>query len=84
MFKTANSSPIYQLKKYYPDIYSVLLSKEIHECKKIFKQNIEKGIQQELYRKDFTVEENPQYVNLENNKTTVNLTSVVLNWPLSF
>jgi hypothetical protein len=27
----------------------------------------------ELYRKDFTVEENPQYVNLENNKTTVNL-----------
>lgn len=56
MFKTANSSPIYQLKKYYPDIYSVLLSKEIHECKKIFKQNIEKGIQQELYRKDFNIE----------------------------
>ena len=27
----------------------------------------------ELHRKDFTVEENPQYVNLENNKTTVNL-----------
>jgi hypothetical protein len=27
----------------------------------------------ELYRKDFTIEENPQYVNLENNKTTVNL-----------
>jgi hypothetical protein len=27
----------------------------------------------ELYRKDFTIEESPQYVNLENNKTTVNL-----------
>lgn len=30
----------------------------------------------ELYRKDFTIEESPQYVNLENNKTTVNIQSV--------
>lgn len=30
----------------------------------------------ELYRKDFTIEENPQYVNLENNKMTVNIQSV--------
>jgi hypothetical protein len=29
----------------------------------------------ELYRKDFTIDENPQYVNLENNKTTVNIQS---------
>jgi len=29
----------------------------------------------ELYRKDFTIEETPQYVNLENNKTTVNIES---------
>lgn len=55
MFKTANSSPIYQLKKYYPDIYSALLSKEVHECKKLFKYNIEKGIQEGLYRTDFNV-----------------------------
>lgn len=55
MFKAANSSPIYQLRKHYPDIYSALLSKEIHECKELFKQNIEKGIQQELYRKDFNI-----------------------------
>ena len=38
---------------------------------KRLKMNLKKLI--ELYRKDFTVEENPQYVNLENNKTTVNL-----------
>lgn len=56
IFKSANSSPIYQLKKHYPDIFNALLTKEVHECKKIFKQNIEKGIQQESYRKDFNIE----------------------------
>lgn len=56
MFKMANSSPIYQLKKYYPDIYNALLSIEVYACKKVFKQNIEKGIYQELYRKDLNVE----------------------------
>ena len=30
----------------------------------------------ELYRKDFTIDENPQYVNLENNKITINLETV--------
>jgi AcrR family transcriptional regulator len=55
MFKTTNSSPVYQLKKYYPDVYIALLSKEVHECKKIFKLNIEKGIEQGLYRRDFNV-----------------------------
>ena len=30
----------------------------------------------EIYRKDFTIEENPQYVNLENNKITVNIESI--------
>ncbi len=56
MFKMAHSSPIYQLKKHYPDIYSALLSKEVYECRRLFIKNIEKGIQQELYRKDFNIE----------------------------
>lgn len=56
MYKVANSSPIYQLKKHYPDIYCALLSKEVHECKKLFQQNIVKGIQEGVYRKDFDVE----------------------------
>lgn len=30
----------------------------------------------ELYRKDFTIENNPEYVNLENNKISVNIESV--------
>lgn len=56
MFKATNSFPLYQLKKIYPEIYSAVLLKEVHQCKKLFKQNIEKGIQQGLYRKDFIVE----------------------------
>jgi hypothetical protein len=30
---------------------------------------------QEIYRKDFTIEQFPQYVNLENNTFTVNIES---------
>lgn len=56
MFKKANSSPVYQLKEHYQHIYSALLSKEVYECRKLFIQNIEKGIQEELYRKNFNVE----------------------------
>lgn len=56
MFIGIDSSPIYQLKKQYPEIYNALISREVHECKILFKQNIEKGIQQELYRKELNIE----------------------------
>lgn len=56
MFTAMDSSPIYQLKKEYPEIYYALLSREVHECKIRLRQNIEKGIQQELYRKEFNIE----------------------------
>lgn len=54
-FISSKSSPIYQLKKHYPEIYNALISKEIHECKSLFKQNIEKGIQEGLYRNDINL-----------------------------
>lgn len=50
MFKAADTSPAYQLKKHYPEIYDTVMSREINECNAVFKQNIEKGIQQGLYR----------------------------------
>jgi len=75
MFKAVNSSPIYQLKKMYPNIYSALLLKEVHQCKRLFKQNIEKGIQQGLYRKDVSIEHYASFyytlifsLNQENNR----------------
>jgi TetR/AcrR family transcriptional regulator, biofilm operon repressor len=56
MFKSSDASPIYQLKKYYPEIYEKIINNEIEKCNDCFRQNIEKGIQQELYRKDIDIE----------------------------
>ncbi|WP_281238200.1 TetR/AcrR family transcriptional regulator [Flavobacterium praedii] len=56
MFQATDTSPLYQLKKHYPDIYQKVMSREIEECNLCFKQNIEKGIEQELYRKDLNTD----------------------------
>ena len=55
MFKTGEASPAYQLRKHYPEIYDKVISREINECNAVFKQNIERGIQQGLYRKNTPV-----------------------------
>lgn len=55
MFQTIDTSPVYQLKKHYPEIYSKMMANEIEECNAVFTQNIQKGIQQELYRKDVDI-----------------------------
>jgi len=60
MFQAGDTSPAYQLKKHYPEIYNAVMDREINECNLVFKQNIEKGIEQGLYRKDIRVE---TYVN---------------------
>lgn len=56
MFKAADTSPAYQLKKHYPEIYDNVMTREINECNSVFKQNIENGIQQGLYRKDILID----------------------------
>jgi AcrR family transcriptional regulator len=56
MFKTGGTSPAYQLKKHYPEIYNTVMTREINECNTVFKQNIEKGVQQGLYRKDVPID----------------------------
>lgn len=56
MFQVGDASPVYQLKKHYPEIYDFVVSREINECNSTFKQNIDKGIQQGLYRKDIPVD----------------------------
>ena len=56
MFKSADTSPVYQLKKHYPSIFEKVMEKEINECNTLFKNNIEKGIAQGLYRKEIPVE----------------------------
>lgn len=56
MFQGTDTSPLYQLKKHYPEIYQKVMLREINECNMCFRQNIEKGIEQELYRKDLDVD----------------------------
>ena len=56
MFKSTDTSPIYQLKKHYPEIYHDVITREIDECSMVFSQNIKKGIQQGLYRSSINIE----------------------------
>lgn len=56
LFKSSDTSPIYQLKKHYPEIYHNALKFQIEECEFCFRQNIEKGIQQKLYRSDLNID----------------------------
>lgn len=56
MFKNASSSPVYQLKKYYPEIHTKLKKKEIVIFSECIKSNILRGIEQGYYREDINVD----------------------------
>jgi hypothetical protein len=56
MFQNSENSPLFQLKKYYPNIFTTVTQREINQCSQWFRQNILKGIQTGLYRKDLNVE----------------------------
>jgi AcrR family transcriptional regulator len=55
MFKSAESSPIYQLKKHYPEVYAKALSSQIEVCETCFRDNIIKGINEGLYRENLDI-----------------------------
>ncbi|KIO53954.1 TetR/AcrR family transcriptional regulator [Flavobacterium hibernum] len=57
MFKNnSDTSPIYQLKKHYPEIYQNILSYEIDQCSQYFRENIEKGMREKLYREELNID----------------------------
>jgi AcrR family transcriptional regulator len=56
MFNSIETSPSYQLKKHYPEIYQKLISQSKTECHSMFQQNIEKGIQEGLYRNELNIQ----------------------------
>ena len=56
MFKSAESSPIYQLKKHYPEVYAKALTSQIEVCETCFKNNILKGMNEGLYRENLDVD----------------------------
>ncbi|HEU0136853.1 MAG TPA: TetR/AcrR family transcriptional regulator, partial [Flavobacterium sp.] len=50
IFQSAETSPLYQLKKHYPEIYDKVIREELSEGYRYMKHNIEKGIRDGWYR----------------------------------
>ena len=56
MMRATVTSPLYQLKKHYPDIYFKVANRSTNDCKSIFEINIAKGISEGLYRTETNIE----------------------------
>ncbi|RZJ68729.1 MAG: TetR/AcrR family transcriptional regulator [Flavobacterium sp.] len=56
IFQVSDTSPLYQLKKHYPEIYHLTMSQEQHECVRYMRHNIDRGIELGYYRPDTDVE----------------------------
>jgi len=52
IFKKSKTSPMFQLKKYYPKTYEKLIDNEFGIFKECIGNNIENGIEEGLYKKD--------------------------------
>lgn len=73
LFSSADSTPLFQLKKHYPEIYEKVICKENESCDQLFRQNILKGIEGGYYRKDLDVESSIRFyytLILDINETT--------------
>lgn len=56
MFKNSDDSPMYQLEKYYPKTYKKIIYNEFSVFKECITNNLLKGIQENIYRKDINLE----------------------------
>jgi len=56
VFQSAETSPLYQLKKHYPEIYDKVMNQEYEECSRYMKHNIQKGIDQGLFRQNIDID----------------------------
>jgi len=56
MLKNSKASPMYQLKKYYPETYAKLMEREVCMFRDCIVSNLTKGIEQGLYRADIDKE----------------------------
>lgn len=56
MFHSIDQSPVYQLKKHYPEIHDAFMCREAEDCNMVFRQNIEKGIREGLYRDHINID----------------------------
>jgi TetR/AcrR family transcriptional regulator, biofilm operon repressor len=56
MFHSLDHSPVYQLKKHYPEIHDEFMCREAEDCNMVFRQNMEKGIREGLYRENINID----------------------------
>nr|WP_231372696.1 TetR/AcrR family transcriptional regulator [Aureivirga sp. CE67] len=56
LFKNSKTSPMYQLKKYYPKTYAKLIEREWCMFSDCVQSNIQRGIEQGLYRKEIDID----------------------------
>ncbi len=61
MFHSIDQSPVYQLKKHYPEIYDEFMCREAEDCNTVFRQNMEKGIKEGLYRENININSYVQF-----------------------
>lgn len=56
IFQAADTSPLYQLKKHYPEIHELVMTREHDECHRYMRHNIVRGIELGYYRPDTDVD----------------------------
>jgi len=56
LFKNVKTSPMFQLKKYYPETFNKVMKHQIGTFSECIRENIRKGMKEKLYRKDIDVE----------------------------
>ena len=56
MFKNAKTSPMFQLKKYYPETYTSLMEREVCMFRDCNVDNLKKGIEQGFYREGLNID----------------------------
>ncbi len=56
MFNDVDSSPIYQLKKHYPEIHQKIISRQAKICELFFAENLKKGMSEGLYRNSINID----------------------------
>lgn len=56
MFKKAKTSPMFQLKKYYPETFTKLMEHQTCSFNECVTKNLEKGIDEKLYRDNIDIE----------------------------
>jgi len=56
LFKNVKTSPMFQLKKYYPETYNKVMKHQMSTFSECIRDNLRKGIKEKLYRKDIDIE----------------------------